>query len=202
MESLWLVVYPGHAVLVNVSNWFRQSETWNTFMPVGFLHVNARGSGKGEKHKEDPTDKLSVYLLSSFALRPRMDSVRLTLTSTACEERVIVLQDAVYLLSRPLGKSIQDGLSLQDRSSDLWRWFPVLLSYCCDMPEREGVSIALQVSSVSRPCLGCISTVEDIGLRRGWEARDPAEAKAARTYSREKETEGAVPITKGNWAAH
>lgn len=40
--------------------------------------------------------------------------------------------------SRLLCESIQDGHSVEDRSSQMSRCFPALVLYCCSLPEGEG----------------------------------------------------------------
>lgn len=133
---------------------------------------------------------------------PLLDSMRLTWTSTACKERLIVLQEAKRLLLSPLCESVQEGFGVQDRSSKMWRYVPELVSYCCDILEERDMLAVLYWIPKSRPCICCHSTVEDFRHLWNREVCDLTEAKAEREYVRDKEREAVVRIVQRNRDAH
>lgn len=109
-------MYPGHGVVLHFSSLFRRSLIWTGLTLIQLLPVRGIGSGKGEGIEEGRTNRASVYgLLSSF-LMPLSDSMHQTLTSTACEERTIVLSVTMPLTLRTPCKSLQEGFSAEERS--------------------------------------------------------------------------------------
>lgn len=100
-----LAVYAGPAVLLNILNRFRRSQTRNVLTQTGFLPVRCSGRGKGKIHEEGQTDRLFVYGFSRSLLTPRLDSVCLISTRTARGEKMIVLHEAMHSMLRPFCES-------------------------------------------------------------------------------------------------
>lgn len=65
--------------------------------------------------KRNHTDRLATHGLWSSALMPFSDSEHLTPPNTDCGKRMIVLQDALYLISKPLCESSHGGFHAGDR---------------------------------------------------------------------------------------
>lgn len=78
-------------------------------------------------------------------------------------------------MSESLLEHVQQWSSVEDGSSKLCRFFAVLVSYCCKIPERKDMSTVLPGICVPRPILRCLSVVGGIlplQCREAHELRD------------------------------
>lgn len=119
------------------------------------------------------------------------DSDRLTSTRTALEERMILLHKSMHPFWRPLFKSVQGAFNVEGMSSKTWRCFPAQALYCCNIREWKDMSTLFHGISISRPCLGFLSTVEYIRHLRCRKACDLPEINEAREHAKEIEIEAA-----------
>lgn len=111
-----LAVHFLHAVLLYFSNSPKGLLIWNGLPLAGLLSVRCSESGKTKENEVGRTDGFYWYGFSSFLLIPLSYSVCLRSTSTAHEKRVIVLQEAMSILLRPLCESIWENFSVEYRT--------------------------------------------------------------------------------------
>lgn len=188
---------------IDLSSLFRRSVLWNASTQIGPLPVRCSRSYKGEEHEKVHTNRFSVYGFSPSLLAPLSGSVRLTSTITCRAERMIVLHCALRLLLRHLWKSVHEEISVEDWSLEMWKCFPALERYCCDIPKRKDTSTVLHQISLLQPWFCSLSKVEDIWHLQCQEVCDVAKTKAKRQENiKERKREAAVQTAYGNIDSH
>lgn len=62
-----------------------------------------------------------------------------------------MLQKSKHRLLQPLPEFEQQGFTVKGHSENFWRFFPALVSYCCDIPETKDMLAVLHGAAVTRP---------------------------------------------------
>lgn len=82
-----------------------------------------------------------------------------------------------------LGSACMTGILARSQTNTELRCIPVLVAYYCDIPDGREVSGTLLWLSVRRPCVQCLSKMDDSSQQRCMRAmftRDNCHAKAKR----------------------
>ena len=82
-----------------------------------------------------------------------------------------VLHKAIGQILSTLAPYKEKGFQAHTRSKRTVRCHPVIVSYCCDLPEAKDVSGIRHGMKHQHPCIRCLSTPEEMKIRRTHEKR-------------------------------
>jgi len=151
-----MVAYPVHIVLLNAKPWFRRWLIDNGHTLVGFLPVEFQGEDGGFDEDDDEVDRDgtgNVVELDDFISHTSEQSGRIL--------KLEMLHKSMERLMQPLLRLVQSGFEVQDNSRHVWNCFPLLSSYCCDIPEAKDMSCVKHGTKGPAPCIRCMSKAED-----------------------------------------
>lgn len=165
-----LVAYPVHVVWLNFTARQRRYLIDHGYTLVGFLPV---GSEEGETVHGDSgiEESVSVYGFTLSEVVPLESFIPHTSSMNGRRERMSLLRRAIRSLLEPLEKSFERGFDIFLKSGEARRCFPIVVSYCCDIPEAKDVSAIRHGHGRYHPCVRCHITYEDMVRGRGSPSR-------------------------------
>lgn len=102
------------------------------------------------------------------------------------EKKVKTLQKSLTKLVKSSSDSEEETLTVLNRPAKLWKCFPVLVLYCCDILKTNDISTALHGSTVFCPCVRYLSTVPDFRHLQCRVSRNLEQTKVVEIYTKEK----------------
>lgn len=157
LKSQSLVGYPIHVTFLNVSVQLRRFLIDHGYTLVGFLPVGLQGA---HSDRDENNFSFSDHDHSEDHIVID-DHVPLTSSSQGRDHKMISLHKAMDMVLAPLLQKSLQGFSLCTRNEMTWNCFPVIISYCCDIPESKDMSGVLHNFTPRRPCVRCLGTCKD-----------------------------------------
>ena len=154
LKSQSLVGYPIHVTFLNVTIQFRRflidhGYTLVGFLPVGFQDAQSDSDADNLTfHNESKTDDIIDI----------NDHVPLTSSSRGRNDKMCSLHNAMTMILAPLIEKSYEGFTVCTKKNITWNCFPVIVSYCCDIPESKDMSGVLHNFTPTRPCVRCLGT--------------------------------------------
>ena len=93
---------------------------------------------------------------------PIEPSVRHTSASKGRMMNMRSLHAALSIIFKPIAEAATSGLSVVTASGTAYKSFPMVVSYCSDIPEGKDVSCFLHNMNVRKPCIRCNVDMDDI----------------------------------------
>lgn len=91
-----------------------------------------------------------------------------------------MIHRAMKMVVWPLKRYERSGFNVKTREGVEWRCVPLLVSYCCDIPEGKDISGVRHGVAVRRPCVRCMVTGEDIIAGRRSDIRSMEDTRRVR----------------------
>ena len=157
LTSSAFVAYPLHAVLLNCAP---QQKEWlinNGYTIIGFLPVTI-SPPNDDDDSLDVQESLQSNITSQHSVILQ-DSVCNTSSSDGREQNMLLLHAALAKALQDFESVCERGFAIHSSSIGPCTCFPLLVSYCCDIPEAKNVSAVKHGLSVLRPCHRCLALV-------------------------------------------
>ena len=155
--------YPIHCTVLNVTPERREWLINNGLIIIGFLPAAIGKSADDNSYEPNfPSD--SDEGCPSPNIIQLEDDVHDTSSTHGREANMIVLQHALKTFMEPLENIATTGHTIKMQDSSLWNWFPLLTSYCCDIPEAKNVFTIKHGTSSPMPCVRCTSPQSNFKL--------------------------------------
>lgn len=113
----------------------------------------------------------SVYRYSTSQILDTEDSIHVTSGAGWRERKMLILHRSMRMVLDEQGPSCKVTSDSKTRNTVELSFFPILASYCCDIPEGKGISAIRHCLFVQKPSVRCLSTMKDIRQRRCTKAR-------------------------------
>ena len=162
LKSNAMVAYPVHVVFLNTTTSYRRwlidnGHTIVAFLPVQYYSdpVDGDPTGEGMGVINDSGDYVDGVVGLS-------DSIRQTSDARARIDKLKTLHAAMSLILKPLQETALSGFTVSDCLENNWYCFPLITSYCCDIPESKDISGVKHGGSGPFPCVRCKVTPTDI----------------------------------------
>ena len=153
LKSNAMVVYPVHAVFLNTTAECRRRLIDGGHTLVGFLPVDIGDTCADDDVYEDGMDTDDVV--------PLEETVRATSERDARERKLQVLHSSLLAMLNPLVQCAIDGFKVVTVGNNVWNCFPILSSFCSDIPEGKDMSAIRHGTMGSKPCIRCNSSMEN-----------------------------------------
>ena len=155
LSSTAFTAYPIHVVVLNTTPERREWLINNGLTIVGFLPASTVAT-EDIDYETDVDDELrhDDESLSSTRI-PLDDHVELTSDTDGRESSMRVLHSCIsYCLSKLESISVT-GQNIVFPGIGSWNWFPLLCSYCCDIPEAKNIFTVKHGNKCTMPCIRC-----------------------------------------------
>lgn len=73
-----------------------------------------------------------------------------------------LLHEGMMEIVRPLADTASVSFEVGGVGKYIWNLFPIIVSYCCNIPEGKDMLCAKHAISVMRPCVKCPTSKDDI----------------------------------------
>ena len=148
--------YPIHAVVMNTSPERREWLINNGLTILGFLPAHASqttDSGMDHVDNEDnpPSEGIDKPLIELE------DYVDQTSSTNGRDSNMRILHHALRTFLSPLESLANHGKTILFNPTSIWSWFPLLVSYCCDIPESKNLFAVKHGTASDMPCVRCES---------------------------------------------
>ena len=174
-----LVAYPIHIVFANATVKFRRFLIDNGHTIVGFLPVEFRTFVDSwfDIDKMDVVDELEVVNNTHV---PVEDFVPHTSSSRGRVAKLETLHKVMLLIFKPLLNARLKGFEAFFGNVDRWNIFPILVSYCCDIPECKDMSAVKHGLSCQMPCVRCMIPSDQFSQLTTYPTRDMSQTMSIR----------------------
>ena len=162
LSSSAFVAYPIHLVVLNTSAERREWLINNGLTILGFLPASV---ASGDDSKPDfSSNILNTPSADDASIIDLRDGISSTSSSSGRETNMLVLQNAISTALKSLDDIALKGYAFRASDSSLWNWFPLLVSYCCDIPEAKNVFAIRHGTRTIMPCVRCTSSPSNFHL--------------------------------------
>lgn len=164
LKTKAMVAYPVHITFENFTNSFRRHLISKDLTIVGYL----------------PTKLLSLNDYSDDD-----DEAVQTTLSSGRQTRLSILHNSLQSILSPLINITSKGFSCTDSTGIQLKCFPVLTSYCCDLPEAKDIAGVIAGVNTQFPCHRCLVHKSDLASTQCFPLRSAIELPNYRTPPRD-----------------
>lgn len=140
-----------HAALLNFSVAFRQKPVYNEHTLLGFLPVQY-----GERGTLEGFEKIESLETGVSASKSKLAAVESCIApmkgSEGHDEKIKILHNEMCLILYGFCTCQEEGFGASSLTDSCWKLFPVMISYCCDMPEGIYMSFVYH-GATARLCI-------------------------------------------------
>ena len=188
MKANGMAAHAVHAVFLNASKSYRRFLIDNGHTIIGFLptyildvspacfHDTVQDNEHIQVLRETDLDELiSADLLSAKSsiegnhgigsttnVVELLDNVTLTSTAKGRQVKIGLLYLAMKTILKGISDTSVNGFDIELCEGEGKKCFPLLVSYCCDIPEAKDMSAVKHNLSTSFPCHRCLVSLDDI----------------------------------------
>jgi len=188
MKANGMAAHAVHAVFLNASKTFRRSLIQNGHTIVGFLPTYILDVSPSSflntvddvpqniiLRETDQDELISADLISAnnnahgkqdtdstSEIVELLDNLTLTSTAKGRQVKIGLLYSAMKRILKGASDSSVNGFPIELLDGESKICFPMLISYCCDIPEAKDMSAVKHNLSTPFPCHICLVTLDDI----------------------------------------
>ena len=139
LSSSAFVAYPLHIVVLNTSAERREWLINNGLTILGFLPASV--ASVDDSKTDFSSNSFNTPSADDASIIDLRDGISSTSSSYGRETNMLVLQNAISTALNPLEDISLKGYAFTASDSSPWNWFPLLVSYYCDIPEAKLFSL-------------------------------------------------------------
>ena len=187
LKASGMAAHAVHAVFVNCSKEYRRYLIQNGYTIIGFLptHIFETSPSDSIDEQKDSSPSNTIHETDEAELisadLPSLDSAQKLPQEDTADQKIVQLMDKITLTSTAKGRRVKIGLVYSSMKKILeqlvktaengfnivkatctYCCFPLLISYCCDIPEAKDMTAVKHNLNTPSPCHNCLVSLDDI----------------------------------------